>query len=288
VQATVAEADIQRATISSIAVGHVGVGPIQVGQLILTNANFTVSAGQAYLSNVRIVIGIKIRLDWSVRIRIGFTFSRSGGITIGPFEFPEFGIGDVMVPGLNNIELSVPTVSVPGLTAPVTPLAGVQLGSATAEQIRATNLVVPVAGFSLAGLTLQTVEASALHVPGAGLSGASVGRIAGSPPPIGPVTIGGLGILSVSVPDITSQPFDMTSVPVTQPCPLDFGFLKITLKVTPYARARVDQLRISDAHASAAVGEIELRDVVVPYELLNLTLGQLGIETLQIPTIVAA
>lgn len=65
----------------------------------------------------------------------------------------------------------------------------------------------------------------------------------------------------------------------------DVGVLDVTLRVTPGARLQADQLRLSGVRSSAAVGSIELRDVVLPYEVLDLTLSQIGLEALELPKI---
>jgi hypothetical protein len=45
----------------------------------------------------------------------------------------------------------------------------------------------------------------------------------------------------------------------------------------------VGHLEITDAAASATVGSIALNNVTLPYDVLNLTLSQVGIKTIDVP-----
>jgi hypothetical protein len=40
--------------------------------------------------------------------------------------------------------------------------------------------------------------------------------------------------------------------------------------------------------ASTSIGKIELSNIVAPYELLNLTLSQIGIDTISVPAVAIA
>ena len=43
-----------------------------------------------------------------------------------------------------------------------------------------------------------------------------------------------------------------------------------------------------DTLRATAIGKLELNNIVAPYELLNLTLSQVGIDTITVPTIAVA
>ena len=45
----------------------------------------------------------------------------------------------------------------------------------------------------------------------------------------------------------------------------------------------VNHIEITGANASATVGQIVLHNVTLPYDVLNLTLAQVGLNTVQIP-----
>jgi len=60
------------------------------------------------------------------------------------------------------------------------------------------------------------------------------------------------------------------------------------IHIVPSVLTHIDHLEISGATASASVGQIVLHDVTLPYDALNLTLSQIGIDTVQIPSFTVA
>jgi hypothetical protein len=89
----------------------------------------------------------------------------------------------------------------------------------------------------------------------------------------------------VAVSDIVGQGVDAVATPKPKAFHLDLGCLDLTLKVNPTAEAHIDQLTINNVKANMSIGKIELDNVVAPYELLNLSLSQVGIETISVPAV---
>ena len=116
------------------------------------------------------------------------------------------------------------------------------------------------------------------------VAGATIGQIAGGALPIANLTIPNLALPQAAIPAVSSQNVDATSNPVVAKLPkVDIGLLAATLKVTTTAALHLDELRIDDIKASAAIDEIALIDIVFPYEVLKLTLSQIGIEAIEVP-----
>ena len=63
----------------------------------------------------------------------------------------------------------------------------------------------------------------------------------------------------------------------------DVGVLRAQLTVTTTARFDVDELRLDGIQASASVAEVSLKNVELPFELLDLSLSQIGIERIAVP-----
>ena len=80
----------------------------------------------------------------------------------------------------------------------------------------------------------------------------------------------------VNVPEVTVQQAGLQTI--------DIGHVAIG----PITPAHIPLLEIHDVSANATVGQVELHNVVAPYELLNLTLSQIGIDTLQVPSVAIA
>ena len=107
----------------------------------------------------------------------------------------------------------------------------------------------------------------------------------GDATPFGQMALTNLALPSVSVPDIVGQGIDSVATPKPKAFHLDLGCLDLTLKVNPQAQAHIDQLLIHNVTASTSIGKIELHNIVAPYELLNLTLSQIGIDLISVPTV---
>jgi hypothetical protein len=90
------------------------------------------------------------------------------------------------------------------------------------------------------------------------------------------------------VADITSDGVDMVGVPRPKAFHLDLGCLDLTLKVNPRAEAHIDQVVIQNVKASTSIGKLEFNNIQAPFELLNLTLSQIGIDTVSLPTVTVA
>jgi hypothetical protein len=286
VKVAVPEVNLQGASLASINVGHVGVGPIQIGELVVANTDVSMSAGLGVLRNVRATVTLRITLSWHVHIGLPWPFDDIDFGDSYDLGSPSFSVtvGDVSIPGLNNVQVHIPSLTAANLSTAADPLTNLHLGNASAEQIRARNVGLPTAGFSLAGLALTSVQGSAVGVPAAGVDQVTIGRVHGDPITIGTFTLRGLNLPSASIPDITSSaPLDIPANLQARTFTMPAGIIRLSLTIRPSALSHVDSLRLTNAHASATVGQIVLRNVVLPYEVLNVTLSQIGINTIGIP-----
>jgi hypothetical protein len=285
---TVPQADIQRTGINSISVGQVGIGPIQIGQLVISNLELNTAAAGAELRNFRVNITHQMTLDWRLHIEIpGHVVDESGSEDLGTPTFA-CNFGNVNVPGLENLRITIANLTADNVAATINAITNLQLGSAVAEQIRARNLTLPSQGFSIAGLNIGALRVGGFGAPAAGLDSLTIGRLHGDAFPMGDTVLSNLALPSASVSDITSQSVAAVATPFPKAYHLDLGCLDLTLKIKPRAEATIDQLAIHGLTASTNIGSIELHNVVAPYELLNLTLSQVGIETIQVPTVAIA
>ena len=167
-------------------------------------------------------------------------------------------------------------------------MSNIQLGAAVAEQIQAKNLKLPTAGFSLSGLGLGGLNLGGFGVPAATLDSVTIAKVHGDATPFGQMALNNLALPSVTIPDIVGQGVDSVATPKPKAFHMDLGCLDLTLRVNPTAEAHIDQLVIRNVKANLSIGKIELHNIVAPYELLNLTLAQVGIETISVPTVAIA
>lgn len=285
---TIPDATIQRSGVGTVSVGQVGIGPITIGQLVLTDLALSTAADSAFLRNFVVTVTYTMRLDWHLHIDFpGHPIDEAGSEDL---DSPSFavGFGDIRVPGLENLKIDIASLSANNVAATANPVANLQLGSAVAEQIRARNLQLPAQGFSIAGLGIGGLNVGGFGVPAASLDSLTIGRLHGDAFPLGQMALANLALPSAAIADIVGQGVDATATPKPKAFHLDLGCLDLTLKVNPQAQAHIDQLMIHNVTASTSIGKIELRNVVAPYELLNLSLAQVGIDTITVPSVAIA
>jgi len=285
VLATVPEADIARLGVNAISVGQVSIAPVQIGQLVLTNFDFRTAVGVVHLREFRVTITINIRVDWHIHIPLPIVPDIDEGGTISTINASfTIDFGDITIPGLQNLSIHIDSFTAANIAAASNPLTNLQLGSVVAEQIRARNLVLPAQGFTIAGLTIGSLQAAGISVPAAGVDQITIGRVHGEVMPMGDITITNFALPNTAVSDIVSQGDDVSATEVSQVLTADAGILRLTFTVTPTVRTQIDRLEIANATASTTIGSIELHNIVAPYEFLNLTLSQIGIDTISIPS----
>jgi hypothetical protein len=212
------------------------------------------------------------------------TFGFDGTIDLGT-QSVALGLGDVAVPGLQALSLDLPALTVDNVSAIVGPIRDLHLGPLVAEDIRARGVLAPVPEFQIVGLAVGTTTVEDLSVPAATVAGSTVGSVEGGSVPLGSVVVQNLVLPRTSLGDIRSEAVDVEATSNPLGIRADAGVLRITFNLTPAARMHTDELRLSGVQSSVSVGEVRLTDVVLPFEVMGLTLSQIGIETIQAPRI---
>jgi hypothetical protein len=289
VLAKVPKLDAQQAGLQTVSVGQVAIGPITVGQLVLNGVDFSMSGAQGVLQNVSVTVTLDISVEWHVHvdlpihdIDIGDTYH------LGSFSFTAPTIPQINIV-LNNVHLNIPSLTAQNISVSASPL-GLQLSNVAADQIEALNVDLPTAGFTITGLTLSSVAVNGIDVPAANVGQATIGHLHGDPLTIPSFTLGALKLPTVAIPAIhSSAPLDIPSPTLILPGGNRPGFgdndslLSVHLDIQPSAFTHIDQLDITGANANATVVQAVLDNVTLPYDALNLTLSQIGINTIDIP-----
>lgn len=285
----VPETTVGSAAVQQVGVGQVKLGPARIGRLSLSGTRLRASTGVAQLRNVRVAITLTFSLKWTAGLVIDagslgkIDLTQSDTMDLGRLDLG-IGLGHVDLPGLADLKLDMADFSIADLEVIVGALKKLKLGAVLAERVKAQGLVAPTQGFQLGDLGLAGAGVQGLAVAGASVDQVSVGRVAGGSLPLAGLTIPGLAFPQVKVPNVSCQKFGSASNPLVTPLPeADMGVLKAQLTVTTTARFDVDELRLQGIKASASVDEVSLKNVELPFELLDLSLSQIGIESIGVP-----
>lgn len=289
-EAQVRDAGVARVHVGRVTVGQVELSDLVVGQLRVDDARVAVRSGRALLRDLRVSVGLESTVDWSVGIDLGLDeFSESGTDSLGVATIP-FDLGDVEVPGLRDIDLDIASLAGSDVQTRADPVADLQLTGLAAEDVRATGVVLPTAGFALAGLDLTALTVADVEVPAAAVGGATVGRVRGDPLTLPTLRLRGLALPGGAAGDVRSGALD---VPARRRDPvaaggLDLGFLRLALSVRPTASMQAAELLLPGIRASLSADLVELGSVRVPFEVHGLTLADVGLHTIDVPTITVA
>jgi hypothetical protein len=282
----VPEIDVQQASLSSIDLGQVAIGPITVGNLVLNNTSVSLTSGHGVARNMDVHVRLSFALEWWVGISVNdiLHIDEHHTTSLGSVDLnmPQ---ADVTLNALSNIHLSIPTLSGQSASANADALA-LSVHNAAAEGIQATNASLPSGGFSIAGLSLNSVRGTNVAVPAASVDRASIQRVHGDA-----INVPSFGLNSVNLTTahadsiVNTAPLDIpvTLRPSHEPG-FDAGILKVVLHITASATAHIPFLELNDVSASASVGQVTLQNVSIPYDVHNLTLSQVGVTTLGVPS----
>jgi len=285
-KATIPQTQIAKVTVQQVDVGQLTAGPLSIGRLVLDDVDVGISTGTVRLRNLRVGITLKMALEWSVSVSIPFVgdFGWSGTIDFGT-QTATVPLGNVAVPGLQSLTAHVGRLDVSNVTAVIDAIRNLRLGSLVVEQIQANGVEAPTPGFQLAGIGLGSAEIDGIGVPKAAATDSTVGRVHGQALPVGGLTIPNFALPQANIGEVNSQSLDTSATSNPFVFSADAGVLEVDLKITPGARMQADELRLTNVRASTSVGQIELQNVVLPYDVLDVKLSQLGIETIDIPKI---
>jgi hypothetical protein len=285
-KATVPELAVRRVDVSTVDVGQLGLGPITIGQLVLRDTTLDIRSGAARLESVEVVVKLRLDLVWHVHIDLLVDSIDIGDTSnLGTVEIP-LDVGDLDVPSLHDIALAIPELTGANASVRADPTTNVHLSGVTVDDVHATSTVLPVPDATLLGLALGSLTLDGAAVPGASIGSATVGHVHGAPLTLPALALRGLSLPSASASEILGEG---VSVPITR-APFEtpsvsLGILQVSLRITPSVTTTIGRLRLSGVEVGAAVEAIELHNVRLPYDALDITLADIGIDTVTIPSI---
>jgi hypothetical protein len=285
-KATIPQATLAKVSAQRIDVGEIDAGPISIGRLTIDALHVEVSTGSVTARDVNVTVSVSIVLDWWVGVTIDDlgTWGWNGTIDLGT-QSATIALRDMSLSGLRSLDLDVATLGVSNVSAVVGPIRNLRLGPLVAEQIATQGLVVPQPDFTINGLGLASAAITGMSVPAAAAAEVTVAHAHGDAFPVGTITIPGLALPRASMGDIASDNVSAGGKAEPYILDADAGVFGGTLTVTPSATIDIAELRISNVQATSSIGSVTLQNVVLPYDVFDLTLSQLGIETIAIPTL---
>jgi hypothetical protein len=280
----VAQITVDSGQVGQIEIDKIAPGAAQVGGLSLTTTNLTIKSGTALLNGVRFVLQLEFTLDWWYNFGL---VSGSGTDNLGSLFFP-FNAGNVVVPALNNISLTVPNVAATNVTAGIAPILNLALGGAEFNGLLAATAALPSGGFQLGGLGLGPISIGSLQVPNATVGKVSIADFT----PTGNIVIPSVQLNNIQLPsasagDIESTaPFAINNIQASaQGVSFNAGVFGFTLLVTPIINTNIDSLKLSGVSISGSVSKAQITNVSVPIVITGINLKTISIGAIDVTNI---
>jgi hypothetical protein len=279
--------DISQIAVVSGTAGSLGVERIEIGdavidRLVVEGVSASIQAGTTMLQDVRFVLELRLSVDWWY----DFGWLGSGGDTVNlPSLSFGLNIGNVLVPSLDDINLSVPSATVNNAGASIAPITALDLGGATFRDLRVNDTRLPSAGFGLSGMDLGAVSIATVGFPAASSRRLGLAHFSPNAPvrlPAAEVT--GIEIPSAQIPNVVSQgAVDIEDAQATRRgVSLSLGLFGFTFWVQPVFDIHIGQMTLSNVTAAASIQRLRLEDVRAPVTISGVMMGDLQLQELTV------
>lgn len=273
-------------TIGSLKVGQIQLGEAVIDRLVIRDLTTGIHSGRALFDNVRTVTRVQVIVDWWYDV---FLDEGSGRETLTSPLIP-LEVGNLMVPSLQDINLSVPALTVEGAQATVAPIANLDLGAARFADVKVNGTSLPAAGFGLSGLELGTLTLSDLGVPATLTRSVSLGEFRPDAPIRLPaVEVTGVKVPAAEAPSIRSNsPVNVFGLQPQNPYPvggLDFGIFGFSIGVRPIIDLQIGVLTLDEVTLRAEIGGLRVEGVTTPVTVRDVQLGDVALQQVTVKQI---
>lgn len=256
-------------------------GTVKIDQVTLQNTSLKVQSASAFLKNVRIILTIDISFKFTVDLPIVPNIN-FGPSHIGTLSFP-VSVGNIDVPSLQNIPITIPNVSVPDVTANVPPITNLDLGGGTFTSLEANSTTTPADGFQVSGLGLGDLTLSNLKLPRTVTQSASIQEFKPNSNIVIPsAQLSGLNLPAVKINDISANAFNFIADPSAQNINISAGPLGGVITLTPTAHVYVDSLELTGVSVPVTVGQTTVEKISLPVDIRGINLKNIEISQLNV------
>ncbi len=258
-------------------------GTSSIGEIKLKDIDATASVGTTIVKDVKMSMDLRFVMELCLGIDFGiFDWEWCGTLNLGTLSFPTVPVGDMSV-NMSNVKLLIDTVSVDPLNVNVNPVRGVQADRLRASEMRLNDLNVPTDPFSLEGIDIDSMTLKDMDVPAVYADF---------------LEVEGIHELQITIPEVTLPKFNLGAhagkITSTQDLkteanisretlPFSFGLGHLALHVYPTVHITIGELEITGVGISTRINFTEIKNITVPINIFDITMGELNIENINIP-----
>lgn len=269
-------------TASTLGVDRIELGEATIDRLVIQGISADIRAGTTLLQDVRFVLELRLSVDWWY----DFGWLGSGGDTV---DLPSltFGLslGNVLVPSLQDIDLSIASATVNDVEVALTPVSNLDLGGVQFRRLSVDDTRLPAAGFGLSGMEVGAVTVDGVEFPASVSRQLGLGELQPNNPlrlPSAEVT--GIDIPSVQIPSVVSQgAIDIEDAQASRRgVRLSLGLFGFTFWVRPVFDLHIGQLVLSDVSAATSIDRLRLEELSAPLTIRGVRMGDVQLEQLTV------
>jgi len=269
--------------IGDLDIDRIVLGDVTIDNIELCDTSAHLHGAQAQMRNVRMVMMLKLTLDWD--INLGPFGTPSGDTSLGSMAFA-INLGDVNVPSLANIDMKIPSIKIPDATATIQPINNLDLGGASFKKLVAKDTDAPANGFTLTGIGVNKATVRDMSIPKTSTASVTLDEFK----PDNNVTIPGMSINHMDVPaahvdTITTTGFNFLGSASSRCITADLGMLDLKLCAVPSFHLNITAMTINNAELSAAVGRLDISSAEVPVTVRGISMKNLDVLGIKINTI---
>lgn len=268
--------------VGSLSVDRIELGQATIDRLVIQNLQASVQSGTTRLEDVRFLLELRLSVDWWYDF--GWLGSGGGTESLGSLSFG-LPLGNVLVPSLQDINLSVPSATVNDAEAEIRPVTNLDLGGARFRNLRVDDTKLPSAGFDVSGLQFGALTLSEIGFPAASSRRLSLGDFMPNRALTLPAAeVRGIEVPAAQIPTVRSQgSVEINDAQATRRgVRLSLGIFGFTFWVQPVFDIHIGALTLNDVTASAAIGRLRLEDLSAPVTIRGLMMGELQLEQLTV------
>lgn len=274
--------DISQLSAASGAFGNLDIDRVELGtarieKLLVHNTSATIQSGYAFLRNVRLNLELKLTLDWWYDVLID---EGSGTKKLSSLWFA-ISMGDVRIPELEDIHMTIPSMSVENLQTDLSPISNLDLGGGGFDGLKASDTSLPAQGFQLSGLGLGRFNLSQVQVPGTLTREARIDHFKPDADLLLPeAKVSQLRIPAAPVNNIQTDAFSFDGEATKKGRKANLGIFGVTFWVEPVAHIAIEEMSLQDVDISAEVGQAQIKNVRVPIDVRGINMKQISITDL--------
>ena len=280
-RADVQSVDVESADASTLNIEEVDIGDASVERFSLRDIRTLIDTGRVTMNDVRSIMDFRIRVSWEVHI---WGPNPRGSFTTRSFSIP-FDVGDIDIPELENMDISVSSAEVEGTVATVQSIANLSFNGGRIDNIEIADIRLPTNGYGMAGLGIDTFNLSHIGVPDASIGTVRIGSLT----PEGMLTlpsaeISNIGISSVNVPSVTTnQSVTVTDI-VASPPPIsliNLWILTVDIRLLPVLTMHIGGVTLDDMEATSTIASATLENMRFPLQVNGMELSDISVSGLR-------